>query len=32
MKEETLQEYLNRIGAINNTATKEQFNRFDRDD
>jgi len=32
MQEETLQEYLNRIGAVNNIATKENYNRFDRDD
>jgi hypothetical protein len=30
--EETLQEYLNRIGAIGNQEKKEEFERFDRDD
>jgi len=29
---ETLDEYLTRIGAKNNEQKEEQFNRFDRDD
>ena len=30
--EETMQEYLIRIGAINNPVKTEEFKRFDRDD
>jgi len=32
MKEETLQEYLTRIGALNNEPKTETFTRFDRDE
>lgn len=30
--DETMEQYLNRIGAVNNSEKKESFSRFDRDD